>query len=153
MSETLTCFKSYDIRGELGLELNQDIAYRIGRAAAQSMHARSLVLGCDARETSPELADAVAKGAMDAGTDVLDLGLCGTEEMYWAVSQYEACLGIEVTASHNPIHYNGMKIVKLSSSELSALKKASASVIDDYIKRTGGKGGVGDKLVKEAKKL
>jgi len=118
MSETLTCFKSYDIRGELGLELNQDIAYRIGRAAAQSMHASSLVLGCDARETSPELADAVAKGAMDAGTDVLDLGLCGTEEMYWAVSQYEACLGIEVTASHNPIHYNGMKIVQSGSKPL-----------------------------------
>ena len=118
MTETLTCFKSYDIRGELGLELNQDIAYRIGRAAAQSMHARSLVLGCDARETSPELADAVAKGAMDAGTDVLDLGLCGTEEMYWAVTQYDACLGIEVTASHNPIHYNGMKIVQSGSKPL-----------------------------------
>ena len=114
----LTCFKAYDIRGELGVNLNAGVAYRVGRAAAQHLRARTLVIGRDARESSPELADAVARGAMDAGCDVLDIGLAGTEEMYWAVTQFDACGGIEVTASHNPINYNGMKIVKSGSRPL-----------------------------------
>ena len=114
----LTCFKAYDIRGELGVNLDAGVAYRVGRAAAQHLRARTLVIGRDARETSPELADAAARGAMDAGCDVLDIGLAGTEEMYWAVTQFDACGGIEVTASHNPINYNGMKIVKFGSRPL-----------------------------------
>ena len=114
----LTCFKAYDIRGELGENLDVGVAYRVGRAAAQHLRAETIVIGRDARETSPELADAVARGVEDAGCDVLDIGLAGTEEMYWAVTQFDACGGIEVTASHNPINYNGMKIVKSGSRPL-----------------------------------
>ena len=117
----LTCFKAYDIRGELSKNFDADIAYRIGRAVAQHFQARKIVVGRDARETSPQLAEAVARGITDAGGDVLDLGLCGTEEMYWAVTQFSACAGIEVTASHNPINYNGMKIVKFGSQPLDDL--------------------------------
>ena len=95
------CFKSYDIRGKIG-ELNQDIAYRIGRATAQSLDTNTLVLGFDARATSPELARALAQGVCDAGL-MFDLGLAGTEEMYAAVSEFGADAGVEVTASHNPI--------------------------------------------------
>ena len=116
--DALTCFKAYDIRGELGENLDAAIAYRIGRATAQHLDAKAMIIGRDARETSPELAEAVAQGAMDAGCDVLDVGLAGTEEMYWAVTEFKACAGIEVTASHNPINYNGMKIVKSGSRPL-----------------------------------
>ena len=117
--KTLTCFKAYDVRGKLGVELNQDIAYKIGRAIVQSQKAKTLVVGFDARATSPDLARAVAKGICDAGADVLDIGLAGTEEVYASVSEFDACGGIEVTASHNPIEYNGMKIVGYASKPLS----------------------------------
>lgn len=109
--QNLTCFKAYDIRGKLGEDFNEEIAYAIGRATAQSTNANSVAVGFDARATSPDLADAVAKGICDAGANVLDIGLVGTEEIYAAVVEFGACAGIEVTASHNPIDYNGMKIV------------------------------------------
>ena len=114
----LTCFKAYDIRGEIGVNIDEGIAYRIGRAVAQHFGAKSVVIGFDARETSPAFASAATQGAMDAGADVLDIGRAGTEEMYWAVTEFDACAGIEVTASHNPINYNGMKIVKTASQPL-----------------------------------
>ena len=114
----LTCFKAYDIRGEIGVNIDEGIAYRIGRAVAQHFGAQSVVIGFDARATSPAFAAAAARGAMDAGADVLDIGMSGTEEMYWAVTEFGACAGIEVTASHNPINYNGMKIVKSGSQPL-----------------------------------
>lgn len=114
----LTCFKAYDIRGEIGVNIDEGIAYLIGRAVAQHFGAKSVVIGFDARETSPAFAAAAARGAMDAGADVLDIGMAGTEEMYWAVTEFGACAGIEVTASHNPINYNGMKIVKSGSRPL-----------------------------------
>ena len=82
----LTCFKTYDIRGKLGEELDEDIAYRIGRATAQSQKAKTVIVGFDARATSSNLAQAVARGICDAGADVLDIGLAGTEEVYAAVS-------------------------------------------------------------------
>ena len=114
----LTCFKAYDIRGEIGVNIDEDIAYRIGRAVAQHFSAKSVVIGFDARETSPAFAAAASHGARDAGADVLNIGMAGTEEMYWAVTEFGACAGIEVTASHNPINYNGMKIVKSQSRPL-----------------------------------
>ncbi len=114
----LLCFKAYDVRGKLGEELDGDIAYRIGRATAQSQKAKTVAVGFDARATSPGLATAVAKGICDAGAYVLDIGLAGTEEMYAAVTEFGACAGIEVTASHNPIDYNGMKIVGSGSQPL-----------------------------------
>ena len=115
----LKCFKSYDVRGKLGCELNKNISYRIGRSVAQSLEAKTVVVGFDARETSPSLATAVTEGILDAGSDVLNIGLSGTEEVYSAVSQLNADAGIEITASHNPIDYNGMKIVKNNSKPLS----------------------------------
>ena len=110
--KTLTCFKAYDVRGELGVNLDATIAYRIGRAVAQHFSASNIVVGFDARETSPELAAAVMRGICDAGSNVFSLGLARTEEMYWAVTEFNACAGIQITASHNPINYNGLKIVK-----------------------------------------
>ena len=118
-SKPLTCFKAYDIRGKLGIDLDEIIAYRIARSTVQSLRAKSIVLGFDARETSPKLADSAAKGICDAGADVMKIGLAGTEEMYCAVSTFNADAGIEITASHNPINYNGMKIVKYGSQPLS----------------------------------
>ena len=115
----LTCFKAYDIRAKLGADLNEEIAYRIGRSVAETLKAAQVIIGYDARETSPMLAQAAARGVRAAGADVFDIGLAGTEEMYWAVTSQKACAGIEVTASHNPIDYNGMKIVKRGSEPLS----------------------------------
>lgn len=118
----LSCFNAYDVRGEIGVNIDEGIAYRIGRAVAQHFGAKSVVIGFDARETSPAFAAAAARGVQDAGADVLDIGLAGTEEMYWAVTEFGACAGIEVTASHNPINYNGMKIVKSGSRPLDDAK-------------------------------
>ena len=114
----LTCFKAYDIRGEINVNIDEDITYRIGRAVAQHFSAKSIVIGFDARETSPAFAQAAACGVVDAGVNVLGIGMAGTEEMYWAVTEFGACAGIEVTASHNPINYNGIKIVKSGSRPL-----------------------------------
>ena len=118
MQKELTCFKAYDIRGEININIDEAIAYRIGRSVAQHFNAKSIVVAFDARETSPAFSKAVGLGIMDAGSDLIDIGLSGTEEMYWAVSNFSACAGIVVTASHNPINYNGMKIVKSGSKPL-----------------------------------
>lgn len=115
-----TCFKAYDIRGKLGDALNADIARRIGRAFAEGLGAKRVVLGRDCRASSYELAQAVAEGLVAAGVEVLDLGLCGTEEMYFATTHLKADGGIEVTASHNPMDYNGMKLVRAGSAPLDA---------------------------------
>jgi phosphomannomutase len=116
----LTCFKAYDIRGRLGAELNEDVARRIGRAFVEALGARKVVVGRDIRASSETLTDALVEGITEAGADVLDLGLCGTEEMYFATTHFGADGGIEVTASHNPIDYNGMKIVRAGSAPLDA---------------------------------
>lgn len=116
----LTCFKAYDIRGKLGEELNTDIAYRIGKAYAEFLKPESVVVGGDVRETSEELKMALADGVRDAGSDVIDIGMTGTEEVYFAVQHLDVDGGIEVTASHNPIDYNGMKPVKKGSRPVSA---------------------------------
>jgi len=114
----LTCFKAYDIRGEINVNIDEGIVYRIGRAVAQHFRAKSVVVGYDARETSPAFAEAIRRGVLDAGAEVINIGLAGTEEMYWAVTEFGACAGIEITASHNPINYNGIKIVKSFSRPL-----------------------------------
>jgi phosphomannomutase len=115
----LTCFKAYDIRGKLGEELNEDIAYRIGRAYAQHLQARSVVVGGDVRLTSAALKAALANGLMDGGADVIDIGMTGTEEVYFAGFHLDVDGGIEVTASHNPLDYNGMKLVKRGAQPIS----------------------------------
>ncbi len=115
----LTCFKAYDIRGKLGEEINEDIAYRIGRAFAQHLSPKKVVVGGDVRLTSETLTKALAEGLTDAGCDVIDLGLAGTEYIYFATSHLKCDGGICVTASHNPIDYNGMKLVRADSKPIS----------------------------------
>jgi phosphomannomutase len=108
----IECFKAYDIRGQIPNELNTDIAYRVGNALVEFLDARTVVLGRDIRLTSGEFADAVSAGVCDAGADVLDIGLGGTEMVYFATGELEADAGIMVTASHNPADYNGLKLVR-----------------------------------------
>ncbi len=116
----LTCFKSYDVRGKLGDELNVEIAYRIGRGFAVAMTPGTVVIGHDIRPTSPDLAAALTEGLQDEGVHVIDLGLCGTEEVYFATSHLRVGGGLMVTASHNPIDYNGIKMVREGSRPISA---------------------------------
>ncbi|MFP1885542.1 phosphomannomutase CpsG [Lonsdalea quercina] len=115
----LTCFKAYDIRGELGPELNEDIAYRIGRAYGEFLKPKTIAVGGDVRLTSETLKQALARGLRDAGTDVLDIGMSGTEEIYFATFYLGIDGGIEVTASHNPMNYNGMKLVRENAKPIS----------------------------------
>ncbi len=107
----LTCFKAYDVRGQLGDEFNEEVACQIGRAYAEYMGARRVVIGGDIRLSSPSIKQAVTHGLRQAGTDVIDIGMTGTEEVYFAAFHLDVDGGIEVTASHNPIDYNGMKLV------------------------------------------
>ena len=139
---TLSCFKTYDVRGRVGHDLDESIAYRIGRAFAQSLNARKIVVGCDVRLSSPALKAALAEGLRDAGSDVIDLGLTGTEEIYFASFHLDVDGGIEVTASHNPADYNGMKFVGKSGrpirirDEFVHLKElAEGNVFTDAAKR------------------
>jgi phosphomannomutase len=113
------CFKAYDIRVKLGEELNEDIVYRIGRAYARFLRPHKVVVGGDVRLTSEALKLALSNGLRDEGVDVIDIGLCGTEEIYFATSYLNTDGGIVVTASHNPIDYNGMKMVREGSRPIS----------------------------------
>ncbi|MDO4699696.1 MAG: phosphomannomutase CpsG [Moraxella sp.] len=146
---SITCFKAYDVRGELGVNLDETIAYRIGRAFAQILLAQSnqpkpiIVIGSDIRPSSHTLRLAAIDGITDAGVDVLDLGMTGTEEVYFATSHHHAIGGIEVTASHNPINYNGLKLVRENSRPISAdtglgdIRALAES--GDFIPKTKGK--------------
>ncbi|HCT9095983.1 MULTISPECIES: phosphomannomutase CpsG [Serratia] len=116
---TLTCFKAYDIRGQLGEELNEDIAYRIGRAYGEYLKPQRVIVGGDVRLTSESLKLALANGLQDAGADVYDIGMSGTEEVYFATFHLGMDGGIEVTASHNPMDYNGMKLVRANAQPIS----------------------------------
>ena len=107
----LTCFKTYDVRGRLGADIDADVFLRIGRAFAQVMSPGLTVVGHDCRQSSPELAEALVEGLLSGGSDVADIGLCGTEEVYFATDHLKAGGGLMVTASHNPIDYNGIKLV------------------------------------------
>jgi phosphomannomutase len=118
--DKLTCFKAYDIRGQLGTELDESVAYRIGRAYAEFLKPKNVVLGGDIRLTSESLKAALSEGIRDAGADVIDIGMVGTEQVYFATSHLQADGGIEVTASHNPIDYNGMKPIRQGSRPISA---------------------------------
>ncbi len=118
--QKLTCFKAYDIRGKLGTELNEEVAYRIGRAYGTFVGSgKQVVVGGDVRQTSASLKLALANGLQDAGVNVIDIGLTGTEEIYFATFHLGVDGGIEVTASHNPMDYNGMKLVREGSKPIS----------------------------------
>ena len=115
----LDCFKTYDIRGRLPDELNENIAWAIGRAFSEFLHPKRVVVGGDIRLSTPSLKAALSKGLRTGGADVIDIGLCGTEEIYFATSHLNADGGIMVTASHNPMDYNGMKLVRDASRPIS----------------------------------
>ncbi|GAB3048761.1 phosphomannomutase [Acinetobacter apis] len=117
---TLTCFKAYDIRGKLETELNEEIAYKVGRAYGQIYQPKTIVVGCDVRLSSESLKKATIEGLNDAGVNVLDLGMTGTEEVYFGAFHLDVQGGIEVTASHNPMDYNGMKLVRENARPISA---------------------------------
>jgi len=120
MSISIDCFKAYDVRGRIPDQLNRDIAYRIGNATVEYLDAKQIVLGHDIRLSSKELSDAVARGIADAGAEVMDIQLSGTEMVYFATDYLEADGGIMVTASHNPADYNGLKIVREKARPVSA---------------------------------
>ena len=119
MADELTCFKAYDVRGQVPDQLNEDIARRIGRAYARVINPGRVVVGHDIRLTSEAIKGALVTGLREAGVDVLDIGLCGTEEIYFATSHLGVGGGIAVTASHNPKDYNGMKFVREGSKPIS----------------------------------
>ena len=139
----ITCFKAYDIRGQIPNELNADICYRIGNATGAFLDANTVVVGRDMRLTSDEFAGAVIKGLTDAGIEVFDIGLCGTEMVYFATTHLDADGGIMVTASHNPADYNGLKLVREEARPISAdtglvdIRKLAEG--DDRKRAKGGK--------------
>ena len=119
MTHDLSCFKAYDIRGRVPDALNPDLARALGRAVADVLGARSVVLGRDARLSGPELRDALAQGLLAAGARVTDLGLCGTEEIYYAAANQPFDAGIMITGSHNPADENGFKLVRAGAVPIS----------------------------------
>jgi len=115
----LACFKAYDIRGKVPSELNVELAYNIGRAFKTHLQCKSVVVGYDIRSSSVDIHDALVKGLTESGVDVITIGLCGTEMIYFGTSFLETDGGIMITASHNPPEYNGMKFVRERSVPIS----------------------------------
>ncbi|MEL6701697.1 MAG: phosphomannomutase, partial [Pseudomonadota bacterium] len=115
----LACFKSYDVRGKVGPDMDADLFRRIGMAFAQVLGAKTVVTGRDVRDSSPELQAAVNEGLVAMGVDVIDLGLCGTEEVYFGTDHFKADGGMMITASHNPKGDNGIKMVREGSKPIS----------------------------------
>ncbi|GGD34249.1 phosphomannomutase [Pseudoxanthomonas indica] len=115
----LPCFKAYDIRGRVPDELDAGLARRIGAGTAALLGPGPVVLGRDIRLSSEELQRALAEGFNLAGREVIDIGLCGTEEVYFQTFHRQAAGGVMVTASHNPMDYNGMKLVREQSRPIS----------------------------------
>ena len=113
--DKINCFKAYDIRGKVPSELNGELAYKIGVTFSKFIEAEKIVVGHDIRKTSQAISDALIRGFTDAGVNVIDIGLCGTEMIYYAVPHFQADGGVMITASHNPPEYNGMKFVRKNS--------------------------------------
>lgn len=132
----LSSFKAYDIRGKVPGELNAELAYKVGRAVVTYLKAKSIVIGHDVRESSEEISAALANGINDAGADVIDLGLCGTEMIYFATPFMDADGGVMITASHNPPEYNGLKFVKKGSVPMgydSGLSEVEKMILEDNL--------------------
>jgi phosphomannomutase len=117
--KSISCFKAYDLRGRIPNELNDDVAYRVARGYAQFLSPKRIVVGRDIRLSSAQLTDAVCRGLTDSGVDVYDIGVCGTEGVYFATFDGGYDGGIMITASHNPSDYNGMKFVREQSKPIS----------------------------------
>lgn len=116
----LNAFKAYDIRGRIPDEINTDLTYKIGQAYAGFVKPRRVAVGRDIRLSSAELQQALVRGLLDSGVDVVDIGLCGTEGVYFATFSQQIDGGIMITASHNPPDYNGMKFVREQSKPISS---------------------------------
>lgn len=132
----ITCFKSYDVRGKVPDELNAEIAYHIGIAYAKFLRSKKVIVGRDVRLSSEGLCNALSEGLMDSGVDVFDIGICGTEMVYFATFNDKMDGGIMVTASHNPMDYNGMKFVRENSRPISG--DSGLNAIRDMVKNSLG---------------
>ena len=141
----LSCFKAYDIRGRIPDQLNPDLAEKIGFAYARILGTLKVVVGYDIRESSPELTEALCNGLRSAGADVYNIGMGGTEQVYFSTFHYQMDGGIMVTASHNPKDYNGLKMVMKDSrpvngdTGLNAIKEMIESGGCDAIPEATGK--------------
>jgi phosphomannomutase/phosphomannomutase/phosphoglucomutase len=120
LGKRLSCFKAYDVRGRVGDELDEDLVRRIGRAYARFLRPKRVAVGYDIRLSSPQLAGALGRGLTESGVSVVDLGRCGTEQVYFATFHLGLDGGVMVTASHNPKDYNGMKFVREQSRPISS---------------------------------
>lgn len=134
---TLSCFKAYDIRGELDVELTPEVAYLTARGYAHIYNPQKVVTGRDVRASSALLQRAVKAGFIDSGVDVMDIGICGSEEMYFATMHHNLSGGMMVTGSHNPLNYNGIKIVREKASPVSI--ETGLQEISDYVESHLGK--------------
>lgn len=142
--DKISCFKAYDIRGKVPDELNIDLAYKIGKAYAKYLNAEKIVLGHDIRKSSEAISEALAKGLNENGADVIDIGLCGTEMIYYSTPALDADGGIMITASHNPKEYNGLKFVKRNSVPVgyeSGLSDVEKMILTDDLKKSVAKTG------------
>jgi phosphomannomutase len=138
-------FKAYDVRGVVPDELDEEGAYRLGRAYVAEFEPAVMAVGRDMRLSSPGLAEALARGATEQGADVVDLGQIGTEMLYFAVGEYGYEGGIQVTASHNPRQYNGMKIVRRGALPVggdTGLEKLKQGALDGELPAAGAPGSV-----------
>ena len=151
--EKLSSFKAYDVRGKVPTELNEDLAYKIGRAYTKLINCKEVVIGFDVRKSSVSISEALIKGFTDSGVDVINIGLCGTEMIYFATSYLKVDGGIMITASHNPPEYNGMKFVKRDSvpvsydSGLNEIEKIILS--EDFLPVSESKGKVVNKDISD----
>jgi phosphomannomutase len=119
MGKYFPAFKAYDVRGKVPSELNPELAYDVARAFADELGPSKVCIGYDIRLSGPGLADAFAKGLNDAGVEAIDLGMVGTEMVYFATAYYGFDGGVMITASHNPADYNGLKMVRSESRPIS----------------------------------
>jgi phosphomannomutase len=143
-------FKAYDVRGVVPDELDEEGAYRLGRAYVAEFEPAVMAVGRDMRLSSPGLAKALARGAADQGADVVDLGQIGTEMLYFAVGEYGYEGGIQVTASHNPRQYNGMKIVRRGALPVggdTGLEKLKQGAVDGEPPAPGAPGSITERDV------
>ena len=135
-------FKAYDVRGLYQAELDEEGAYAIGRAYVEQFSPSTIAVGRDMRVSGPTMAEAVRRGAADGGADVLDIGMVGTEMLYFAVGELGLDGGIAVTASHNPKQYTGMKIVRGGAlpvgGESGLLDVRDRAVAADWARRVAG---------------
>ena len=146
--KNINCFKAYDIRGSVPEELNENIAYLISRAFVEFTNAKNVVLGMDIRLSSEKIKGSIIDGITDAGSDIIDIGIVGTEVVNFTTSYGNFDGGIMVTASHNPSNYNGMKIVGKGSkpiSEDTGLKEIKAIAERNNFRNNGNKGKIYNK--------